>query len=95
MKDTETSPPAAGRRRLAHLVCILLLVLLSLPVYHVFLTRDSGALARDFGTIFLSKMQQQFEALQSGHLLLWDPILYGGTAFWPLPNAAPAYPPPR
>jgi hypothetical protein len=38
-------------------------------------------------------MQQQVDALHEGELLLWDPILYCGTSFWPLPNTAPAYPP--
>ncbi|MFH1998283.1 MAG: hypothetical protein ABIK28_01320 [Planctomycetota bacterium] len=77
--------------RLEHGISLALLVVVGLVFYRSFFSDDLGPLHRDFGTIFLSKMQQQYDALRAGTWLLWDPILYGGTAFWPLPNTAPAY----
>jgi hypothetical protein len=71
----------------------LALVLLILPGYAALLTGDEGVIGRDYGTLFLDAITQQRAALQDGHVLLWDPSEVGGTAFWPLPNQAPLYPP--
>jgi hypothetical protein len=71
----------------------LALVLLILPGYAALLTGDEGVIGRDYGTLFLDAITQQRAALHDGHVLLWDPSQVGGTAFWPLPNQAPLYPP--
>jgi hypothetical protein len=71
----------------------VLLVACCVVTYPTFTEGTSGPLQLDFGQMFLSKMQQQLDALHAGQLLFWDPIAFGGTPFWPLPYAAPAYPP--
>lgn len=92
--DTDNSPQDTTRFPIrSHWLFLIVLFAMGIVFYRDFLSQDMGPLHRDFGTIFLSKMQQQYDALRTGALLLWDPILYGGTAFWPLPNTAPAYVP--
>lgn len=92
-RPSEADTYSGSTRAWGHLACALIALALTIPFYRVLLSGDLGPLHRDFGTIFLSKMQQQVDALRAGKLLFWDPILYCGTAFWPLPNTAPAYPP--
>jgi hypothetical protein len=91
--DLDSIPETGRERWIRHIVAIAVLLAVGLVIFSALLSDDVGPLHRDFGTIFLSKMQQQVDALRDGKLLFWDPILYGGTAFWPLPNTAPAYPP--
>jgi len=90
--------PVTGRsgwRRAArsHVAWWLALVALILPAYGPLLQGERGAIGRDFGMLFLDVLCQQRAALLDGKILLWDPSQLGGTAFWPLPNEAPLYPP--
>jgi hypothetical protein len=77
----------------SHALWWLALLALLLPAYGYLLVSDRGAIGRDFGMLFLDVLCQQRAALLDGRILLWDPSQLGGTAFWPLPNEAPLYPP--
>ncbi|HEX5010640.1 MAG TPA: hypothetical protein VFY71_09575 [Planctomycetota bacterium] len=92
--DARNDGPAPDAARGgAHWPWCLALVLLILPGYARLLVGDEGAIGRDYGTVFLDALTQQRAALLDGHVLLWDPSQVGGTAFWPLPNECPLYPP--
>ncbi len=77
--------------RLPHGFVLAVLAVALIPAYGVFFSGDVGVLSRDFGTIYLSMLQQQGDALLDGEFMRWDPMQYGGTGFWCLPNTAPTY----
>lgn len=81
------------RPRTAAALELLLFAVLAVVILPFLASVERGPLASDYGNIFMPSLFQARGALLDGHLLTWDAERYGGTAYWALPNTAPAYPP--